>query len=206
MSQPQEFTVRDSTWHRVGSKNEIFVLGRRQAANGVRIGRSSVNGKPVAAAERLGAFHVVQLSLSSQQREAARDVENEKCASNTQAAGERRQHVVEIPCVADDGFDMFQLGRMQGVENDFVVKGPLHKSQPGGKVCGPVSRYAVRLLVDRSPPHRCTIFAGGFNSRRCLALPKASPKWLKENGDWDAVTPFGVRILKPEVGEWREVS
>lgn len=37
-------------------------------------------------------------------------------------------------------------------------------------------------------------------------LPKSSPKWLEENGEWDAVTPFGVRILKPEVGEWREVS
>lgn len=37
-------------------------------------------------------------------------------------------------------------------------------------------------------------------------LPKSSPKWLEEHGEWDAVTPFGVRILKPGVGEWREVS
>lgn len=36
-------------------------------------------------------------------------------------------------------------------------------------------------------------------------LPKSSPKWLQENGEWDALTPFGVRILKPEVGAWREV-
>ncbi|CAN0438131.1 unnamed protein product, partial [Scytosiphon promiscuus] len=46
----------------------------------------------------------------------------------------------------------------------------------------------------------------GFRSRGCLTLPKSSPKWVKENGDWDAVTPFGVRIFKPEIGEWREVS
>ena len=37
-------------------------------------------------------------------------------------------------------------------------------------------------------------------------LPRSSPKWLDGDGEWDAVTPFGVRILKPEVGEWREVS
>ncbi|CAN0549491.1 unnamed protein product [Ectocarpus sp. 8 AP-2014] len=60
---------------------------------------------------------------------------------------------------------MFQLGRMQSAENDFAVRGPLHQPKPGGKVCGPVSRYAVRLLVDRSPPHRCRIFTAGFNSR-----------------------------------------
>ncbi|CAN0371684.1 unnamed protein product, partial [Ectocarpus sp. 8 AP-2014] len=60
-----------------------------------------------------------------------------------------------------------------------------------------VSRYAVRLLVDRSPPHRCRIFTAGFNSRKCLTLPESSPKWLEDNGEWDAVTPFGIRILKP---------
>lgn len=305
MSHAQEFTVRDSTWHRVGPQNERFVLGRHQAPNGVCIGRSNSAGgiggiegggggdrgskglradqinskvrspprrrtiltpcqpptcensvppdnatvkrgaccgdqaafqtpdtrpnrlieprggtrpphrargvcgrtadinarlaqrggrgcgdgngdvgsrkgarrvclssgqregnKPVSVAKRAGApLYVVQLSLSSQQREAAEDVENEEGASKTRAAGERRKDIVEIPCVADEGCDMYQLGRMQAAENDFVVKGPLHKSEPGGKVCGPVSRYAVRLLVDRSPPHRCRIFAGGFNSR-----------------------------------------
>lgn len=73
--------------------------------------------------------------------------------------------VVGIMCRADPTTDMFQLGRLQGPENDFVVRGPLHQSTPGGKVCGPVSRYAVRLLVDRAPPHRCRVYTGGFNSR-----------------------------------------
>lgn len=39
-----------------------------------------------------------------------------------------------------------------------------------------------------------------------MTLPESSPKWLEDNGEWDAVTPFGIRILKPEIGEWREVS
>lgn len=73
--------------------------------------------------------------------------------------------VVGMICHQDSLTDMFQLGRMQGPENDFVVRGPLHQSTPQSKVCGPISRYAVRLLVDRAAPHRCRIYAGGFNSR-----------------------------------------
>ncbi|CAN0398456.1 unnamed protein product [Ectocarpus sp. 12 AP-2014] len=150
----------------------------------------------------------LQLSLSAQQREAAERAGRGR-ASTTQAPAETlagAEDVVDVPCQADDGCDMFQLGRMQSAENDFAVRGPLHQPKPGGKVCGPVSRYAVRLLVDRSPPHRCRIFTAGFNSRKCLTLPESSPKWLDDNGEWDAVTPFGIRILKPEIGEWREVS
>ncbi|CAM9116456.1 unnamed protein product [Ectocarpus fasciculatus] len=151
----------------------------------------------------------LHLSLSAQQREAAGRVGRGR-ASTTQAPAETVggwvDDVVDVPCRADDGCDMFQLGRMQSAENDFAVRGPLHQPKPGGKVCGPVSRYAVRLLVDRSPPHRCRIFTAGFNSRKCLTLPESSPKWLEDTGEWDAVTPFGIRILKPEIGEWREVT
>lgn len=81
------------------------------------------------------------------------------------AAPEVVAKVVEIRCREDPSTDMFQLGRMHGCDNDFSVRGPLHQSSPGGKVCGPVSRYAVRFLVDRSPPHRARIFAGGFDRR-----------------------------------------
>ncbi|CAM9737186.1 unnamed protein product, partial [Ectocarpus sp. 13 AM-2016] len=150
----------------------------------------------------------LQLSLSAQQREAAERAVRGR-VSTTQAPAETlggAEDVVDVPCQADDGCDMFQLGRMQSAVNDFAVRGPLHQPKPGGKVCGPVSRYAVRLLVDRSPPHRCRIFTAGFNSRKCLTLPESSPKWLEDNGEWDAVTPFGIRILKPEIGEWREVT
>lgn len=80
--------------------------------------------------------------------------------------------VVGLMCHEDPWTDMFQLGRMEGPENDFVVRGPLHQSGPGNKVCGPVSRYAVRLLVDRDPPHRCRIFTGGFNSRCACGAPE----------------------------------
>lgn len=73
--------------------------------------------------------------------------------------------VVQVRCRADPDTDMFQMGRMQGPGNDFEVKGPLHQPTPHGKVCGPVSRHAVRFLVDRRRPNRCRIFTGGFNGR-----------------------------------------
>lgn len=108
----------------------------------------------------------VQLSLSTQQRQTAQRVAGggtlKVHPTGAQGGGEEE---VEIPCYEDGGCDMYQLGRMQGGENDFAVRGPLHQSKSGGKVCGPVSRYALRLLVDRAPPYRCRIYAGGFNSR-----------------------------------------
>ena len=111
----------------------------------------------------------MQLLLSAEQREAAEGTgvwrSSKTRAAAAAASEESRGDVVNIACSAIDGCDMYQLGRMEGGENDFAVRGPLHQSKPGGKVCGPVSRYAVRLLVNRAPPHRCRIFAGGFNSR-----------------------------------------
>lgn len=109
----------------------------------------------------------VQLLISVQQREAAEGagVGRMPKTQSEAAAADRGEDAVNISCSANDGCDMYQLGRMEGGENDFAVRGPLHQSKPGGKLCGPVSRYALRLLVDRAPPHRCRIFAGGFNSR-----------------------------------------
>lgn len=118
----------------------------------------------------------VRLALSTQQKEAAKFSVERPGGAGARAEAEveagveagaevETEDVAEISCCTDRDTDMFQLGRMQGPENDFVVRGPLHRSTPGGKVCGPVSRYAVRLLVDRAPPHRCRIFTGGFNGR-----------------------------------------
>ena len=107
----------------------------------------------------------IQLSLSAQQREAAARMGFGLAPEDPAGAAGDGDDVVTISCSADDGCDMYQLGRMEGGGNDFAVRGPLHQSKPGGKVCGPVSRYAVRLLVDRAPPYRCRIFTGGFNSR-----------------------------------------
>lgn len=72
----------------------------------------------------------------------------------------------------------------------------------------PVVLNACSLRALAHHPHARRLAAFFYpvpSARRCLTLPKASPKWLTEDGEWDAVTAFGVRILKPEIGEWREV-
>ncbi|KAH8045263.1 hypothetical protein JL722_14328 [Aureococcus anophagefferens] len=75
---------------------------------------------------------------------------------------------------------------------------------------------------------RCTLYAAGFNNERDIFLSEQAPKWQlapgeraadapplddegKDGGEpdsaqWDALTTFGVRIWKPEIGAWREVS
>ncbi|CAM9898344.1 unnamed protein product, partial [Ectocarpus sp. 12 AP-2014] len=40
----KEFSVRDSTWHRVGPKNARFILARRESPNGVQVAGRSGNG------------------------------------------------------------------------------------------------------------------------------------------------------------------
>lgn len=129
------------------------------------------SGRDVAESVDAGeSVYRMQLFLSADQREAAESMgigrtPNSRTAGTGAGAGAGADDVVNISCSANDGCDMYQLGRMEGGENDFAVRGPLHRSKPGGKVCGPVSRYAVRFLVDRAPPHRCRVFGGGFNSR-----------------------------------------
>ena len=116
----------------------------------------------------------IKLVLSSQQKDdaevaataaAVNAAETQHGVAAVAATAVGRGDVAHIACAADRGRDMYQLGRMHSVENDFAVRGPLHQSMPSGKVCGPVSRYAMRLLVDREPPNRCKIFTGGFNER-----------------------------------------
>lgn len=152
----------DAGGRRDGGEGRCFSKARRGPGRDV----------PAGVAAR-GTPYRMQLFISAQQRQAAESAvagrTTEARAVAAAAAGEEGgegvEDVVNISCSASDGCDMYQLGRMEGGENDFAVRGPLHQSKPGGKVCGPVSRYAVRLLVDRAPPNRCRVFAGGFNSR-----------------------------------------
>lgn len=62
--------------------------------------------------------------------------------------------------VPDPSKDLFQVGRV--ATNDFIVKGPLHYDN-SMVTCGPVSRYACRIEVERRAPFRAFVFAAGFN-------------------------------------------
>jgi hypothetical protein len=75
--------------------------------------------------------------------------------------------------VPDPSKDMFQVGRV--ATNDFIVKGPLHYDN-SMVTCGPVSRYACRIELERRAPFRAFVYAAGFNATKvqnvqCCSLP-----------------------------------
>ena len=267
----KEYRVEGSTWHPVGSRNDKFALNRRKVANGIQKhqvylstptpsggaggGNGLNHGRPL---RSQFASHSVTMSVRSS-------------APNGQGGTRSVMQQVTIEYVPDETTDMFQLGRMVVPQNDFVVRGPLHMDA-NGVLCGPVSRYACRIVCSRLAPFDCYIFAAGFNNERDIFLSEQAPKWrLGANGmangvangmnngmnnavaggadgeatsaatgaagsasgtvsrekekdgsardgsgsggsasgeaeGWDALTTFGVRIWKPEVGSWREVS
>jgi len=213
----KEYRVEGSTWHPVGARNEKFPLKRREQANGIRRSRAYVAdappGDPRRAAHQRsrGASHSVTMSVAAGARG----------ADGRPVPAPQRVTVEYAP---DAREDMYQLGRMIVPQNDFVVRGPLHLDA-GGVLCGPVSRYACRLACSRRPPYACTLYAAGFNNERDVFLSEQAPKWQLAPGEtaadargprdeakepdgaqWDALTTFGVRIWKPEIGAWREVS
>lgn len=115
-----------------------------------------------------------------------------------------------INFITDPTADLFQLGRMDCPENDWVVRGPIHVSARG-RVCGPVSRHALRIVAERSPKEGgtvCRLYAAGFSSPGAITLPEGAPQWRcdKDNATIDGLTTFGIRFYKPSIGEWREVS
>eukprot|EP00519_Triparma_laevis_P003038 CAMPEP_0182498678 /NCGR_PEP_ID=MMETSP1321-20130603/6805_1 /TAXON_ID=91990 /ORGANISM="Bolidomonas sp., Strain RCC1657" /LENGTH=336 /DNA_ID=CAMNT_0024702763 /DNA_START=46 /DNA_END=1053 /DNA_ORIENTATION=+ len=121
---------------------------------------------------------------------------------------EAQSKVVVTSYIPDQALDMFQLGRLAVKQNDFCFRGPL-TSNERGQFCGPVSRYAARIMCERTPPYSTWICAAGFDNKKDIFLSEGAPKWKEEDGegeDWDAVTTFGLRIWQPSVGKWVEVS
>jgi len=82
-------------------------------------------------------------------------------------------------------------------------------SNSKGQFCGPVSRYAARIMCSRLPPYTAYVCAAGFDNKREIFLNESAPKWRtsgKNHEDWDAVTTFGLRMWQPSVQRWVEVS
>jgi pellino len=154
--------------------------------------------------------------------------------------------------VPDPSKDMFQVGRV--ATNDFIVKGPLHYDN-SMVTCGPVSRYACRIELERKAPFRAFVYAAGFNATKvqyvqCCSLPSpaghitcylelkctisklgrisyiaiflseqdislgvSAPKWFDKDASpedrwrsFDALTTYGVKLWRPELREWCEIS
>eukprot|EP00794_Sanderia_malayensis_P015840 gene15840-17436_t len=117
----------------------------------------------------------------------------------------------------DKHTDMFQFGRSAEHAVDFIVMDTV----PGAEFISDsfatrstISRFACRILVDRSPPHLISAYAAGFDAKKQIILGETVPQWRKEDNTCDGLTTNGVLIMHQKgdwgpgmlPGVWREVS
>jgi len=68
-----------------------------------------------------------------------------------------------------------------------------------------ISRFACRILVDRSPPYTARIYAAGFDSSKNIFLGEKATKW-EQNSSIDGLTTNGVLLMHPKKGQFYEKS
>ncbi|XP_043407656.1 E3 ubiquitin-protein ligase pellino homolog 3 isoform X1 [Chelonia mydas] len=128
-----------------------------------------------------------------------------------------RSHSVIVEYTHDCDTDMFQIGRSTENMIDFVVT----DTAPGGSCASEgqsaqstISRYACRIICERSPPYTARIYAAGFDSSRNIFLGERAAKWRTPDGLMDGLTTNGVLVMHPTggfsedsaPGVWREIS
>ncbi|OQV18740.1 Protein pellino [Hypsibius exemplaris] len=124
--------------------------------------------------------------------------------------------------------DMFQVGRSTDKPIDVTVKDTRCSDLDTDEVSADhqaaaadkdqhrdstISRFACRLLVNRTLPYQPRVFAAGFDNHRNICLGEKAPKWATESG-MDGLTTNGVLVFHPPawgaIGEdapgWLEVS
>ncbi|PNF28501.1 Protein pellino, partial [Cryptotermes secundus] len=175
-----------------GRRRSKYVLYRRSSANGVKRSKHYVVERPHSSqAIHDTGQHSISYTLSGDQ-------------------------TVIVEYAPDEETDMFQIGRSSEFPIDFVVMDTIPEDKRGkSKVLrSTVSRFACRILCDRTHPRVAKIYAAGFDSSRNIFLGEKAVKW-QENGEIDGLTTNGVLIMHPQgsfcggeakSGLWREVS
>lgn len=76
-----------------------------------------------------------------------------------------------------------QIGRSSETPIDFVVMDtiPGDKSGDGKVMASTISRFACRILADRSNPRVARIYAAGFDSSRNIFLGVSCFQWWQKN-------------------------
>ncbi|CRK95437.1 CLUMA_CG008642, isoform A [Clunio marinus] len=173
-----------------GRRRSKFVLSKRLEHNGVKRSKHYIVQSPETSHAILDTSqHLISYTLS-------------------------RNQAVIVEFQEDESTDMFQVGRSSESPIDFVVMDTLPGDKKDSKVMqSTISRFACRILVDRSEP-RARIFAAGFDSSRNIFLGEKATKW-QDNVEMDGVTTNGVLIMHPKgkfcggnakCGLWRETS
>lgn len=175
-----------------GRRRSKFVLYKRPTPNGVKRSKHYVVKTP----------HSSQAILDSEQHSISYTLS--------------RNQAIIVEYMHDDETDMFQIGRSSESPIDFVVMDtiPGEKNGDSKVVASTISRFACRILADRSNPKVARIYAAGFDSSRNIFLGEKATKW-QEGHEIDGLTTNGVLIMHPEgsfcdaesgPGIWREVS
>ncbi|XP_062702082.1 protein pellino isoform X1 [Aedes albopictus] len=174
-----------------GRRRSKFVLYKRSDPNGVKRSKHYIVQSPQTSQAILDAKqHSISYTLS-------------------------RNQAVIVEYKEDPDTDMFQVGRSSESPIDFVVMDTLPGDKKDAKVLqSTISRFACRILVDRSDGHKARIYAAGFDSSRNIFLGEKATKW-QDNVEIDGLTTNGVLIMHPkgqfcggsaECGLWRETS
>uniref|UniRef100_H3B803 Pellino E3 ubiquitin protein ligase 1 n=1 Tax=Latimeria chalumnae TaxID=7897 RepID=H3B803_LATCH len=91
-----------------------------------------------------------------------------------------RAQTVVVEYTYDSNTDMFQIGRSTESPIDFVVTDTVPGSQSNSdtqSVQSTISRFACRIICERSPPYRARIYAAGFDSSKNIFLGIQCSKW-----------------------------
>uniref|UniRef100_A0A1B6GGB6 Protein pellino n=1 Tax=Cuerna arida TaxID=1464854 RepID=A0A1B6GGB6_9HEMI len=175
-----------------GRRRSKFVLHKRATPNGVKRSKHYVVNTP----------HSSQAILDSRQHSISYTLS--------------RNQAIIVEYMPDEETDMFQIGRSSETPIDFVVMDTIPGDKAGDSkvMASTISRFACRILADRSNPRVARIYAAGFDSSRNIFLGEKATKW-EEGREIDGLTTNGVLIMHPqgkfcggdsEPGIWREVS
>eukprot|EP01004_Peranema_trichophorum_P000949 NODE_1107_length_2125_cov_41.738262_g936_i0.p1 GENE.NODE_1107_length_2125_cov_41.738262_g936_i0~~NODE_1107_length_2125_cov_41.738262_g936_i0.p1 ORF type:complete len:600 (-),score=121.85 NODE_1107_length_2125_cov_41.738262_g936_i0:192-1991(-) len=164
--------------------NEDFLLVKRKVANGIRPTSKEKDQS------RTNTF-------LSERRTSQQLPTGSYTITMTIGGKSTYQQSVKIPFEPDEDSDLFQFGRKENCGNDWQISG---KHYDNG--CGPVSRYAFRIMADRNT-RECSVAAGGFDEQGDLFLNHRTIRW--GSPPHDAFTTYGLLLRHPG-GNWNEVS
>uniref|UniRef100_A0A3P9N6C8 Pellino E3 ubiquitin protein ligase family member 3 n=1 Tax=Poecilia reticulata TaxID=8081 RepID=A0A3P9N6C8_POERE len=117
-----------------------------------------------------------------------------------------RSHSVIVEYTHDINTDMFQVGSS--------IRTRTHGGGGGQSAQSTISRYACRIMCERSAPYTARIYAAGFDSSKNIFLGERAAKWRTSDGLMDGLTTNGVLVMhpagefvsEPAPGVWREIS
>ncbi|XP_062821305.1 E3 ubiquitin-protein ligase pellino homolog 3 isoform X1 [Anolis carolinensis] len=99
-----------------------------------------------------------------------------------------RSHSVIVEYTHDSETDMFQIGRSTESMIDFVVTDTASGSSAatdGQSAQSTISRFACRVICERSPPYTARIYAAGFDASRNIFLGVREGGEVEDSGRAD---------------------